>query len=157
MLYKLDNFELNELTINDNCVKILDIHEPKFTVRHQEQQVSDLFIVFSWLTFIKYINNRSKIVANKDIHYSTYRFFVDNNIEMQPINNLRSCILRDNIYDNLHDVSWEHVNKLFHDVYKLKYGSNKFPKDINLQIDLEQALDNVNTSKTNNGILKLRK
>lgn len=157
MLYKWANFELDELTINDNCVKILDIHEPKFTVSHNEQQVSDLFIVASWLTFIKYINNRSNIVSNRDIHYSMYRFFVDNNIEMLPINNLRSCILRDNIYDNLHDLSWEHVNKLFHDVYKLKKYTNKFPKDINLQIDINDVIDKVNYSKAHAGILKIRK
>jgi hypothetical protein len=157
MLYKLDNFDYIELTVNDNCVKILDIHEPEFTVRHREQQVSDLFFIFSWQTFIKYINNRSKIVADNDVHRSTYKFFVDNNVEMQSIINLRSCLLRDNIYDNLHDLSWLHVNKLFHDVYNLKGRSNKFPKDINLQPDFVKASSNVAHSRANLGILKLRK
>ena len=158
MLYKLATFDQNELTVNDNCVKILDIHEPEFTIKHQEQQqVSDLFIVFSWLTFTKYINNRSRIAIGNDIHHSTYKFFVDNNIEMQTIINLRSCILRDNVYDNLHDLSWEHVNKLFHDVFKLKYGSSKFPKEINLQVNLNRVISTVKESKATGGILKLRK
>lgn len=158
MLYKLADFDYNELTVNDSCVKILDIHDPEISIKHQEQQrVSDLFIVFSWTTFIKYINNRSKIVADSDIHRSTYKFFVNNNIEMQSIINLRSCILRENVYDNLHDLSWLHVNKLFHDVYQLKGRSDKFPKDINLQPDFNIARYNVAHSRANLGILKLRK
>lgn len=156
MLYKVDNFSIKDFDVDDSCVKLLDIHSPDLAVRHGEKVASDLFFVFSWNTFVKFLNAKNEIVNNVDIHKTVYKFFIDNKIEMQPLYNMRSMILRNNVYKSLEDLSWETLSTLFHDIFR-KFGRgevSKFPYDIELTPVVDHEL--LENSKANGGILKLR-
>ena len=157
MLYKVENFSTNDFDINDSCVKLLDIHRPDLAVRHNEKLVSDLFFVFSWNTFVKFLDTKKEIVDHFDIHRTIYKFFTDNNIEMLPLYNMRSMILRSNVYGSLEDLSWETLSVLFHNVFKESGSgkSSKFPYQIELTPIIDYNL--LKQSKKAGGILKLRK
>lgn len=156
MLYTVDNFSVNDFEIDDTCVKLLDIHAPEHTIRHNDKSASDLFFVFSWNTFVKFLNSKKGIVSHFDIHQTVYKFFIDNNIEMLSLYNMRSMILRNNVYESLDDLSWEHLSKLFHDIF-IKCGdgkASKFPNEIELTSTIDYSL--IEKSKEAGGILKLR-
>ena len=156
MLYKVENFSTNDFDIDDSCVKLLDIHSPELAVRHAEKVASDLFFVFTWNTFVKFVNAKKEIVDHFNIHRTVYKFFTDNNIEMLPLHNMRSMILRNNVYQSLGDLSWETLSVLFHDIFrKLGEGKvSKFPYDIELTPVVDYKL--LESSKLGGGILKLR-
>jgi len=158
MLYSLENYSIDDLLVNDNYVNVLDIHDPLIVNNtHKQQQVSDIFFVFSNKTFLKYVVSRNKISnCNGDVHRTTYNFFVKNNIEIKILTNMKSCILRDNIYDNLNDLSWENTYKIFHKVFESNPEPNKFGKELQLPNDYPKDIILLERSKAGGGILKLR-
>ena len=156
MLYTVDGFSVNDFNVDDYCAKLLDIHLPELAIRHNEQSASDLFFVFSWNTFVKFLNSKKEIVNHFDIHKTIYKFFIDNKIEMTSLYNMRSMILRSNVYGSLDDLSWEKLSDLYHIVFR-KYGSgkaSKFEREVEVATMIDYEL--LDASKQAGGILKLR-
>jgi len=156
MLYALD---IDNFDIDNKTIKILDCHGPEFWIDHERKIMQDSFLVFSWNNFRLFLNNRAKL-CKYSIHDTLYKFISNHQIEVIPLYNMRSVIVRENAYANKNNLSWENLTTLFGETF-IKYDQiGKFPKKIELikvlRTDYE-LLELLERSKAQDGILKLRK
>ena len=155
MLYTLENFSIDDFNINDSTIKILDCHNPDFWIMHNSKSMQDSFLVFSRKTFELFINSRKEL-CRYNIHATLYNFIVKHQIEVIPLYNMRSVIVRENAYEYKNDLSWENLTFAFGETYNKKDHIGKFPKRIELTIKREPDYEKIRISQANGGILKLR-
>ena len=155
MLYTLENFLIEDLSIDNKTIKILDCHNPNFWIMHDLKIMQDSFFVFSRETFELFINNRAEL-CKYSIHTTLYAFVEKNQIEVVPLYNMRSVIVRENAYEYKNDLSWENLTFAFGETYTKKDHIGKFPKRIELKIKQEPDYEKIKISQSSGGILKLR-
>ena len=81
---------------------------------------------------------------------------VKHQIEVIPLHNMRSVIVRENAYEYKNDLSWVNLTFAFGEIYNKKDYMGKFSKRIELKIKQEPDYEKIKISQSNGGILKLR-
>ena len=155
MLFSLDGYSHNDFIVNDNTLRVLDCYDPDFWIQHHRREMQDSFFVITWKSFELLVNSREK-VANYSIHSSLYNFLENHQIQVVPLYNMRSVILRDNVYEYKSDLSWGTLTSAFSETYIKNNHVGKFPKTIELKINRELDYEKIKVSQTSGGILKLR-
>ena len=130
---KLNEFDESDFDIDDFTVKVTDCHGPDNWLSHDRRQLQDSFMLFSWKSFAKFVENATSITSHYDIHVSYYEFFERNNIVMEPLLTVRPVILRNNIINNLNKNSWYQLTELFGEDYNQNDHLGKFAKQIELK------------------------
>ena len=116
-LFYLDNYNADtDFNVNDKLTKVLGDYTPDAFWIPALRKMNDLFFVFSWKNFELFLNNRDFICA-RDIHDTLFEFFESWKIGVEPIETMRSVILRNNIDES--NVHLEHVKlqMLFLEIY----------------------------------------
>ena len=129
----LDEFNEDDFDIDDTTIKVADCHGPDNWLSHDRREIQDSFMVFSWNSFVKFVDGAIHITSNLGIHHSLYEFFDSNKIIMKPLLPIRVVILRNNIVNNLNKKSWYQLTELFGEEYKQKDHLGKFAKQIDLK------------------------
>jgi hypothetical protein len=155
MLYTLENFLQQELEVDDNTIKILDCHGPDFWIMHNSRTMQDSFLVFSWKKFELFINSRREL-CKYSIHKTLYNFIEKHQINVIPLYNMKSVIIRENAYKYKNDLTWENLTLAFGEIYTKNDYIGKFPKRIELTIEREPDYEKIRMSQATGGILKLR-
>jgi hypothetical protein len=157
MLYTLDDFSTDDFMVSDSEIKILDSHEPDFWVDHTRRSLQDSFFVFSWQSFNKFVYHGKDINLHSDIHQSLYRYLEIYQLNVTPLYNMRSVILRDQVYLNMSDLSWQNLTSVFVDTYRRNQHNyhQKYARDIKFT---HQPADPelIRISQAAGGILKRR-
>lgn len=158
MLYTLENFTTTDFEVTDAEIKILDCHEPEFWVNHPAGLLQDSFFVFSWQSFNKFVYHRKDITQYRDVHQSLYKFLEIYQLRAVPLYNMRSVILRSQVYLNLHDLSWLNLTRVFVETYQRNQHNNqeKYVRDIELT-DRQADPDLLRISQDAGGILQKRR
>lgn len=151
-----DDFNENDYNVDDSTIKIAGDHTPDCWIDHSRQILHDNFFVFSWNTFVKFIEDKKEITKHPDIHYSLYNYFAKNNINVEPLHPIRTAILRSNIVDNEDKKTWKDLTTLFVNEYNEKNHIGKFTHIIELTIPSKPDYAKIEESELNGGILKLR-
>jgi len=130
---KLNEFNKSDFDIDDNTIKVTDCHGPDNWLSHERRQLQDSFMLFSWKSFAKFVENAITITSHYDIHVSYYEFFERNNIVMEPLLTVRPVILRNNIINNLNKNTWYQLTELFGEDYTQNDHLGKFANQIELK------------------------
>lgn len=167
-LHKLKDINSNDFSIDENTVKILGMHEPKYFYNISKKTSDDLFFVmpinvfekYSSLEYMQELNQKFKYQG--DIHKFTFHFFDSLAVNVVPITKMKSVLVRkeaENYYIQNKKINFEKILEIFMQVYTSKdlKGVGKFWYHFN-KIELqENYLEKIKLSQENGGILKLRK
>jgi hypothetical protein len=129
----LNDFNESDFDIDDSTIMVTDCYGPDNWVSHERRQLQDSFMLFSWNSFAKFVENAIPITSHYDIHVSYYEFFERNNIVMKPLLSISPVILRNNIVNNLNKTFWNELTELFNEEYSQNDHLGKFTKQIELK------------------------
>lgn len=117
-LFYLDNYNADtDFDVNDKLVKVLGDYTPDAFWIPELRKMNDLFFVFSWKNFELFLNNRDFICA-RDIHDTLFEFFESWKICVEPMETMRSVILRNNIDESNVHLGQIELQLLFLEVFE---------------------------------------
>jgi hypothetical protein len=157
-LYYLDNYNADtEFQVTENSIKVLGDHEPEHFWVPENRTMNDLFFVFPWNIFELFLNN-AEYICNREIHNSLFEFFEEYKIKVNPIQNMRCVILRNNINESNINLGYQELTNLFLEVMREKdrEGKFSFPSQCEISNKTKANLDFIEQSRNNGGILRLR-